>query len=155
MDGAHFKHPLSSSGMPPVPTAPLELGAKTFDHADQQFFAALSGDVNPMHMDPLASRRLLTGRQVVHGIHTLLILLDRWIAKTGQHPIGALRCDFDEAICVGDRVSFGSRCTDGRLQLVANVGELECTRVTLRAEPSLPTETPLAPMAPLPVQTPL
>jgi hypothetical protein len=126
-----------------------------FDHADQQRFAALSGDVNPMHMDPLASRRLLTGRQVVHGIHTLLILLDRWIAKTGQQPIGALRCDFNEPICVGDRVSFGSRCTEGRLELVAKVSELECAKVTLRPDPSLPTEIRATPMAPLPVQTPL
>ena len=51
----------------------------TFSDESQTLFARLSGDANPIHIDPVAARRLLYGRQVVHGIHVLLTALDRWI----------------------------------------------------------------------------
>jgi hypothetical protein len=35
-------------------------------------FARLSGDYNPLHMDPVIARRLAFGKQVVHGVHLLL-----------------------------------------------------------------------------------
>ncbi len=49
---------------------------RTFTSEDQIAFAELSGDYNPLHMDAVASRRMLFGSQVVHGIHTLLWALD-------------------------------------------------------------------------------
>src|SRR5271163_3454397 len=50
--------------------------SKIFTVTDQARFAALTGDFNPMHMDPIAARRTPAGAPVVHGIHTLLWLLD-------------------------------------------------------------------------------
>lgn len=47
------------------------LGGKTFTMADQSFFARLSGDFNPIHLDPLAARRTRAGDTVVHGVHML------------------------------------------------------------------------------------
>lgn len=46
----------------------------TFD--DQMAFAELSGDYNPLHIDPIEARRLFLGRQVVHGIHAFLWALN-------------------------------------------------------------------------------
>ena len=62
--------------MTPEPTSTL-LGSRVFTQDDQQFFAAISRDRNPMHVDAVAARRLMTGHQVVHGIHTVLWALDR------------------------------------------------------------------------------
>jgi acyl dehydratase len=48
-----------------------------FSWEEQYKFAQLSGDVNPMHTDPLVARRLIFGKPVVHGIHILLWALNR------------------------------------------------------------------------------
>jgi acyl dehydratase len=50
---------------------------RQFTQLDQAIFASASGDVNPMHMDAIAARRTQAGAPVVHGMHTLLWLLDR------------------------------------------------------------------------------
>jgi acyl dehydratase len=71
--------------MTATPSAPsVALAERRFDMADQQRFAALSGDANPMHVDGLAARRLISGRAVVHGIHLLLTALDAWARAAGD-----------------------------------------------------------------------
>src|SRR5215467_8320269 len=54
--------------------------------ADSAAFAALSGDFNPLHLDPRAARRLVFGSAVPHGIHVLLSSLEGALADSG-HPI--------------------------------------------------------------------
>ncbi|MBM3531392.1 MAG: hypothetical protein FJX62_25250 [Alphaproteobacteria bacterium] len=51
--------------------------ARRFTQEDQDGFAALSGDHNPLHVDAIAARRTIFGNQVVHGMHVLLWALDR------------------------------------------------------------------------------
>lgn len=53
--------------------------------ADSEQFAALSGDRNPIHSDPIAAHRLLYGRTIVHGVHTLCISLDTWCRQLAEH----------------------------------------------------------------------
>ncbi|MEO5339405.1 MAG: hypothetical protein H7837_02635 [Magnetococcus sp. MYC-9] len=48
------------------------LGDMRFSSRDQDCFAALSGDRNPVHLDPLIARRTQLGQVVVHGIHVVL-----------------------------------------------------------------------------------
>ncbi|MDG2207163.1 MAG: MaoC family dehydratase [Pirellulales bacterium] len=55
------------------------LEQKTFTESDQQAFAKLSGDDNPMHVDAIAARRLLFGRPVVHGVHAICCALAAWL----------------------------------------------------------------------------
>jgi acyl dehydratase/NADP-dependent 3-hydroxy acid dehydrogenase YdfG len=50
--------------------------ARTFDLEDQQRFASLSGDWNPLHVDPIAARRTMFGEPVVHGVHLACWALD-------------------------------------------------------------------------------
>jgi len=47
-----------------------------FTSADQRRFATLSGDVNPVHLDAVASRRVAAGEPIVHGMHLLLRALE-------------------------------------------------------------------------------
>ncbi len=77
--------------------------ARTVDTVLQERFAALSGDRNPMHMDPIAARRTQAGQPVVHGVHTLLWALEE-LAQAGQLPgsIARLKAKFLKWIYLGD-----------------------------------------------------
>jgi hypothetical protein len=43
---------------------------------DSAQFARLSGDFNPLHVDPIAARRLQFGGTICHGVHLVLKALD-------------------------------------------------------------------------------
>lgn len=82
------------------------LASRTFTPDDQLKFAALTGDFNPIHMDPLAARRTQAGAPVVHGIHSLLWLLDSLAARNPDLPvIEAMKVRFARMIYVGDQVT--------------------------------------------------
>ena len=109
----------------------MQIGCKTFTNADQQAFAGQSHDVNPMHVDAVAARRLLSGRQVVHGIHTLIHVLDLWRTESSVGPL-RVSCNFANPVNVGDPVVFSQlEGTDGKMTLTASVGGLACTEVTV------------------------
>lgn len=82
---------------------------RCFEFADQLAFAELSGDFNPMHVDPLAARRLFSGEPVVHGIHLLLATLEAWL--TGPTPptaarLRAVTAKFRRPAIVGRPIDF-------------------------------------------------
>jgi hypothetical protein len=52
------------------------LSSRRFTFEDQLEFAQISGDWNPVHVDPIAARRTIYGDVVVHGIHALLWALE-------------------------------------------------------------------------------
>lgn len=52
------------------------IGHRKFNDKDQSLFCEISGDFNPLHSSPLEARKTIAGRQVVHGIHTFLWVLD-------------------------------------------------------------------------------
>ena len=127
------------------PVAPVVVGETCFNHADQLRFATLSGDVNPMHVDPVAARRLLAGRQVVHGMHALLSALEAWPGTQGDLPT-RIAADFAHPICVGDAVVFESESGEsGSTTLRTKVRGLACSHIEVggvAAGPPLPAWTP-------------
>jgi NAD(P)-dependent dehydrogenase (short-subunit alcohol dehydrogenase family) len=56
------------------------LQTRRYDARDQERFAELSGDYNPLHLDPIAARRQIFGEVVVHGMHALLDALETYLA---------------------------------------------------------------------------
>jgi acyl dehydratase/NAD(P)-dependent dehydrogenase (short-subunit alcohol dehydrogenase family) len=83
------------------------LASKTFGADDQAAFALLSGDVNPLHMDPLAARRTQAGTAVVHGIHAVLWALDRLVESGAAGAgIASLKVQFAKFIPVGGTVAL-------------------------------------------------
>jgi hypothetical protein len=113
-----------------------------FDGADQERFASLSGDRNPLHVDPVAARRLLTGRPVVHGVHTLLRLLNNWpdLPLPTQWQIEA---EFLNPLSVGDVAAVSFDSDEGGLpRSMASTAGLACCRVLLRS--TKPTDTRIA-----------
>lgn len=119
------------AGSAPVEQAFRPLGSRCFSDADQQAFAKASGDFNPMHVDAIAARRLLSGRQVVHGVHVLLEALNRWRPVTSCRP-NSLRCSFDHPVSVGDEVEFRQRDdAAGETVLQACVGGVVCADIRI------------------------
>ncbi len=77
---------------------------RKFTLQDQLDFAALSGDYNPMHVDPIAARRLMFGANVVHGIHLVLWCLDTVAANT-THSIESVSAQFRKPVRINETVS--------------------------------------------------
>lgn len=115
--------------MPPSPPPVRTLGRHVFTVADQEDYGRLSGDLNPMHMDAMAARRLLSGRQVVHGMHSVTLLLERWLGHGGNLP-ATLRCEFAQPISVGDEVDLTVEGADPTC-LLASVHGQACTILRL------------------------
>lgn len=78
---------------------------RVFTGADQARFAAMSGDYNPIHVDPVRARRTIAGEPVVHGVHLLLWALDTFAAgESGLPPPSSLRADFTRFVTLGQPV---------------------------------------------------
>lgn len=91
------------------------LASKTFDSGDQAFFAGLSGDFNPIHMDPKVARRTQAGAAVVHGMHAVLWSLDRLIESGAVGGgIAGLKVQFAKFIPVGSEVKLDLRFRDDK-----------------------------------------
>lgn len=121
--------------MTPLPgnTQGHEIGRKQFGMRDQEIFASLSCDRNPMHVDPVAARRLLTGHPVVHGIHVLMTALEYWENGHALTP-ALLDCTFNNPVSVDDVVVFRQiEHENGDTAIEASVNGLLCARLRLAA----------------------
>lgn len=79
------------------------LASRRFETTDQQRFAAVSGDRNPMHMDPAYARRTQAGAAVVHGVHAVAWALDMLARQDALPPLPfRLRVAFKSFLFVGD-----------------------------------------------------
>jgi len=82
------------------------LASRTFTVGDQIRFAAVSGDHNPMHLDPVAARRTQAGVPVVHGIHLLLWALDVLAQLNfGQLPARRVTARFNRFVAIDEVVA--------------------------------------------------
>lgn len=125
------------------------MNSRTFSQDMQIAFARLSGDFNPMHVDAVAARRLVFGRPVVHGVHTLLWALDE-AAGEGRLSGGlkSLRAAFRQPLLVGQTATV-RLAPDGATSGVVQVDErliLEFqftpAEVTAAARPEIPDRAP-------------
>src|SRR5580700_1683002 len=97
---------------------------RVFSADDQLAFARLSGDYNPIHLDPVTARRLLFGQPVVHGMHALFWAFDGWLAETNAPlRIKNLRVRFRSSIPLHVGVELVARlktATDIQLELLVD-----------------------------------
>src|SRR5258708_38670869 len=85
----------------------MVIAFRTFSAADQQRFAGCSGDVNPIHTDPIAARRTQAGVCVAHGVHVALWAMDV-LAKIGKMSgsIATLKVQFKNFVPVDSEVAL-------------------------------------------------
>ena len=86
---------------------PFTTTTRRFAMSDQEAFARLSGDWNPMHMDAVAARRTQASAPVVHGIHAMLWALDE-LARAGLplDRLASIRAKFSRFVHLGRAVSI-------------------------------------------------
>ena len=46
-----------------------QIGKRKFSLSDQLDFSDFSGDINPIHIDPIEARKTIAGGCVVHGVN--------------------------------------------------------------------------------------
>lgn len=115
------------------------LARRPFTEADQEAFASLSADRNPMHMDPLFARRTQAGAPVVHGMHLLLWALDALAAQDGG-LIRSVLARFSKFVYVGEEAEV-VRTGDGvKFRLEIRVGGGVRSQFVVQSGP--PTEVP-------------
>lgn len=101
---------------------------RVFTQADFDRFAALSGDDNPIHVDPEFARRTKFGRTVAHG----MFLYAQLVRLTGDLLPGAMQLEqellFPAPTYTGEVVEVRLECTGFPAQ-----GVIELSTATLRA----------------------
>lgn len=79
----------------------------TLSEHDSWQFARLSGDFNPLHVDPVVARRLQFGGTICHGVHLTLKALDLAVAAGQLAPaqIASIGVVFGGSVRTGSAVS--------------------------------------------------
>jgi acyl dehydratase len=111
------------------------LGVRTFNASDQERFARISGDWNPIHLDAAVARRTLAGKPLVHGIHLVLWGLDAVARERRWERIALSRLEarFFQGVGLGEPVECEMESLDaGRFSLVLRKGNTNA--VTIRGE---------------------
>jgi NADP-dependent 3-hydroxy acid dehydrogenase YdfG len=124
---------------------------KAFDADDQAAFAALSGDFNPMHMDAVRARRTQAGAPVVHGMHTLLWILDRVLSRGADLPAAtSIKARFLKMVYLGERVDAEIvQSSPVALRARALAGGVEVLSLSLSFAPSKQTFQTLSAQTPV------
>ena len=105
---------------------------RIFDMADQRWFAARSGDWNPLHVDALKARRLLFGGAVVHGMHVVMWAIDEALAtRKRAGRIVRLNAKFDNPLLVGAEATIDVDDPEAEQVQVLVRGERECASISL------------------------
>lgn len=103
-----------------------------FSEDNQQQFAKLTGDWNPMHMDAIAARRTQPGAPVVHGIHTLLWALEWMAAEVPEFRfVRQIKVDFCKWVYVGTTASLTITTSNSKeIKARITVGDIVAAKVT-------------------------
>jgi NADP-dependent 3-hydroxy acid dehydrogenase YdfG len=98
------------------------IAERCFTSDDVLRFAEASGDWNPVHVDSIHARRLLTGKVVVHGMLTLLWALEEYCADIGE-PVTSIAANFLRPVGVDDH-----------LILIKDEAESDSLRLAIRCD---------------------
>ena len=85
----------------------ITLATRAFASHDQVIFAGLTGDFNPIHLDPVTARKTQAATVVVHGVHAILWALDKLVELGAvTEEIVSLNVQFRNFIPVGKQVQL-------------------------------------------------
>jgi MaoC like domain/short chain dehydrogenase len=116
------------------------LAARRFTLEDQRWFAAVSGDSNPLHLDALAARRGLFGAPVVHGVHTALWALDALLGD-GHVIVTRVTVSFPKPCFLDELVEvIPGPAGEDRARLKVQVGDVAVADIRVEYGDATPTE---------------
>lgn len=92
--------------------------ARTFALADQLWFSQVSGDANPLHVDPMRAATTYPGSLVVHGMHAFLWGLDSVLSQQSAQDLEMIQATFIRPIVVGDDVVVDSTADGSGMRLM-------------------------------------
>ena len=84
-------------------------GSFTITEQQSQDFALLSGDFNPLHVDPVYARRLQFGQTVIHGVHHLLRVCNEFLVQVNDVKcleIKKISATFPNPVSIGEIVKY-------------------------------------------------
>ena len=82
------------------------IGKKQFTEKNQKDFANISCDHNPIHVNPLIARRLISGRCIVHGVNILLTGLNFLFKKKINFKFNKIKFILFNPVYIGEKVYF-------------------------------------------------
>ena len=99
---------------------------------DNQFFAELSGDYNPIHIDPIISRRYMFGEPIVHGMHVLFWSLESWLNEM-KVPIKLefLKISFPKAVVLEKSVLLKVVNHDKQSIIEVKQNDILCAKIKI------------------------
>jgi NAD(P)-dependent dehydrogenase (short-subunit alcohol dehydrogenase family) len=118
----------------------MQIATLRFTSADQQAFARLSGDFNPIHLDPVAARRVAAGAPIVHGINLLLRALDAHFRDRAPTARVTVRATFRRPALPGDSIAV-VRTAARRLALTVD-GAAPIVEIGIERGPRAPHRIP-------------
>jgi len=96
-----------------------------------------------MHTVPLAARRMIYGRLVVHGMHLVLWALDTLIAHTGQFSIKSIKTRFHSPVFEGETIVLDHQ-KDGDKHIIFLLSNQKLkAKIDVITSAPLPTTKPL------------
>ena len=106
----------------------------TISRAESLAFAALTGDFNPLHVDPVAARRLMFGGTVLHGLQVCLKAIEVALAGSGEaFVLGEVEVQFAGPVRDGEQIELQRVPTrDGRVKLRLLCDGEQIQTITLR-----------------------
>lgn len=136
-----------------------KIGAFQVDQETSCRFAQVSGDYNPLHVDPVLARRYQFGTTVMHGVNGVLKALDCMLKMHGcTVSIDTLKVQFVRPVLHGDRVDvFSQQITEQDFKLRLSVQERRVQDIDLKfgdqsgIEPEMVTYHPVSKETPQPV----
>lgn len=108
------------------------LASLTFTLDDQRAFADLSGDVNPMHLNAVAARRMQAGVPVVHGINAMLWAIDVLLAADPAVTFDRIDARFERFVAIGEAVTLHGNVAEANVRLEIRSDESRLMRIDLR-----------------------
>jgi hypothetical protein len=103
----------------------VTLAKKRFSLVDQENFSLFSGDFNPIHIDPIAARRSLTGQCIVHGMHCLIWALESLFIKN-QLTVAEVKVRFLKPIFLNEEIFCNWNAQKSRISILTECVTL-CT----------------------------
>ncbi len=84
----------------------IKIGDYKYSTLNQKKFSYISKDFNPIHFDKLEARKLLFGKEIVHGINILLTGLNFLYRKKDIRRALRIECNFFEPLFLEQKVDF-------------------------------------------------